>query len=88
VATASADGTARLWNALSGQPIGEIMRHGPPHPRVPSQKSLPALTAAAAFSADGVWRGDTVNTNHALHAIRGERILQSIFPSSAGCRSA
>jgi WD40 repeat protein/serine/threonine protein kinase/tetratricopeptide (TPR) repeat protein len=55
VATASVDGTARLWNALSGQPIGEIMRHGPPHPRVPSQKSLPALTAAAAFSADGVW---------------------------------
>lgn len=25
-----------------------------------------------------VVRGDTVNTNHALHAIRGERILQSI----------
>ncbi|MFO0868070.1 MAG: serine/threonine-protein kinase [Pirellulales bacterium] len=38
--TGSADGTARLWDAQTGQPLGEVMRH---------QKSV----WAAAFSPDG-----------------------------------
>ncbi|MGH9852449.1 MAG: WD40 repeat domain-containing protein, partial [Blastocatellia bacterium] len=65
IATAGLDGTARLWSAQSGEPIGQPMRHE-------------NLVRAVAFSPDGrlVLTGSDDNTARLWNAQSGEPIGQ------------
>lgn len=69
--TAGDDGTAQLWDAISGQPIRGLIDPISPEARIQSAELSPCASQALTVSADGVVRIWDVGTGALLHRLGG-----------------
>ena len=84
VVTASEDGTARLWNALTGEPLGSPMRHEAEVLRAEFSGDGQRIVTASVDGSARIWRADT--TQLAAPPLRHDDVVHSATFSPDGTK--